>query len=334
MNSRRQLVTSTTALGLAAAMPRWSMAQSAPWPSRPINALVGYPAGGGTDVAARALEPEMRKQLGQPLVITNVPGAAGTIAMQRMLSAPRDGYSIAFVAGTDLILMPWAMPNPGYALRDVKLVGVMLETPFVVCTRTDIKAATLDELASMHEIGKKTPLRYGSFGEGSQPHLIFDGIAQRLKIDAIHVPYKGMQPVAADMAGGHIDLAVLPLAGPLPGLLQAGKLRPIAVLTPDRLPSLPSVPTVLETRRADLRDVLTQAWFGLVAPSDTPSEVMERLNRAFAQAVASAPFQDFVRQFGGIRVEPLSLQAADAYYRRDTELLKRLFDTLSPPRKE
>jgi tripartite-type tricarboxylate transporter receptor subunit TctC len=334
MNIRRQLIAGAAALSASASWSRWAYAQSTAWPSKPINALVGYPAGGGTDVAARSIEPEMRKQLGQAMVITNAPGAAGTIAMQRMLAAPRDGYTVAFVAGTDLILMPWAMPNPGYALRDVKLVGVMLETPFIVCTRPDSKAATLDELAAQHEVGRKAPVRYASFGDGSQPHLIFDGIAQRLRIDAVHVPYKGMQPVAADLAGGHIDVAVLPLAGPLPGLLESGKLKPIAAVTRERLSSLPAVPSVMESKRADLGDVLTQAWFGLVAPADTPADVLERLNRAFAVAVASAPFQEFVRKFGGIRVEPLSLKAADDYYRRDTELLKRLFDKLSPPRKD
>lgn len=333
MNTRRHLLSGAAAIGALGSIPGWVSAQASAWPSKPISALVGYPPGGGTDVAARTLEPEMRKHLGQSMVISNAPGAAGTIAMQRMLAAPRDGYTVAFVAGTDLILMPWAMPNPGYALRDVKLIGVMLETPFVVCTRPDLKAANLDELAAQHEVGRNTPLRYASFGDGSQPHLIFDGIAQRLRIDAIHVPYKGMQPVAADLAGGHIDVAVLPLAGPLPGLLQSGKLRPIAAVTRERLPSLAAIPTIMEAKRGDLRDVLTQAWFGLVAPADTPPDVLERLSRAFSAAVASAPFQDFVRQFGGIRVDPMSLQAADAYYRRDIDLLKRLFDTLSPPRK-
>ncbi|NBS66492.1 MAG: tripartite tricarboxylate transporter substrate binding protein, partial [Betaproteobacteria bacterium] len=248
MNIRRQLIAGAAALSASASWSRWAYAQSTAWPSKPINALVGYPAGGGTDVAARSIEPEMRKQLGQAMVITNAPGAAGTIAMQRMLAAPRDGYTVAFVAGTDLILMP--------------------ETPFIVCTRPDSKAATLDELAAQHEVGRKAPVRYASFGDGSQPHLIFDGIAQRLRIDAVHVPYKGMQPVAADLAGGHIDVAVLPLAGPLPGLLESGKLKPIAAVTRERLSSLPAVPSVMESKRADLGDVLTQAWFGLVAPAD------------------------------------------------------------------
>ena len=334
MNHRRSSIGRLAGLGAIAGLPGLAAAQSAAWPNRPITALIGYPAGGGTDVAARALEPELRRQLGQPLVITNAPGAAGAIAMQRMLAAPRDGYTVAFVAGTDLILMPWAMPNPGYALRDIRLIGVMVETPFVVCTRTDLKGADLDELAGLHAVGRKAPLRYASFGEGSQPHLIFDGIAQRLGIDAVHVPYKGMQPVAADLAGGHIDVAVLPLAGPLPGLLQSGKLRPIAAVTRERLPSLKAVPSVMETRRGDLRDVVSQAWFGLVAPSDTPPDALERLSRAAGTAIASAPFQEFVTQFGGIRVEPMSLAAADEYYRRDTDMLKRLYDKLSPPRKD
>jgi tripartite-type tricarboxylate transporter receptor subunit TctC len=319
-----------TVIGLMALAPIAAVAQSANWPTRPISALIGYPAGGGTDAAARALEAELRKQLGQPIVIQNLPGAGGAIAMQKLLSSPRDGYTIAIVAGSDLILTPMTLSNAGYQLSDVDVLVPMMQTPFVLAVRPDLDVKDLDDLVARHGSASQ-PLRYASNGEGSQTHLMTEGVAQRLGLQMVHVPYKGMPPMVSDLSGGHVDLAVLPMVGPVPNLVTSGKLRPIAVFSRERLPILKSVPTILETKKAKLDDVLSQIWIAIVAPKDIPTDVAARIAQGGAAAVASPAFGDFVAGIGATRFPTMTKEERTAFMTREVKILQSLANAVKRP---
>ena len=275
-------------LGLCAAF-----SARAAWPEKPIRIIVAFAPGSSTDIVARTLGEQLSAQIGRPVIVENKPGAGGNIATQQVMNAPADGYQLLFHS-VAYSVNPSLFSNAGYdALRDLQPVAMAAVTPNLLYVHPDVKAQTLAELLELARGGK---LAYASSGNGTTTHLgaelLFRGLA---KVDVTHVPH---QPAAATLAvvSGHVPIASTSMPPAVPHA-KAGRVRPIAVMSPKRSPALPDVPTVAELGYPGFE---ASTWFALFAPVKTPAEILDRLNLELNKALEARPVQD---RFGALSLE-------------------------------
>ena len=249
------------------------------FPDRPIRIVVPWPAGGSVDMATRMVSSQVAAGLGQPVVVENRPGAAGNIgAMAAAKSAP-DGYTL-LMATTPMIINSSLTKGTSVDLaRDFTPVSLLVNLNYVLVVNPSV-ANSVGELIAK---AKASPgqLSYASSGPGTQLHLIGEAFKRQAGIDIVHVPYKGAPPALTDMAGGVVQMMFpgFPVVEPL---LKAGRLKALAVVGSHRLPYLPGVPTLAE---AGVPGIESTEWYGVVAPTGTPAEVVARLNGEFAKVL-------------------------------------------------
>lgn len=270
------------ALGLTAASAQEK------YPNRPIKVLVPYAPGGATDITARIVGDEIQKITGQPVVILNKPGAFGLLAIDEMVKSAPDGYTLMIGNVSTNAITPILYSNKmsfNYE-KSVAAVTNLIDVPafMLVTTANDFPAKTVQELI---DYAKNNPgkVRYGTVGVGSYPHYDMAYFAKRAgDLDMVALPNKnGASGVIQDMLRGDVQAAFLNVASSA-GLVQAGKLRPIAVVNHTRLPDYPNIPTMQEVGYAD---VGTIAWNGLFAPAATPKPVLEALHAIVMKALSS-----------------------------------------------
>lgn len=259
-----------------------SLAQSTDsWPSKPIRIVVGYAPGGGTDIAARLFADALGKQLGQSVIVENRPGATGRIGTAHVAQAAPDGYTFLFGTAAELTIAPVTVKAMTYdPTRDLEPVSHVGWLPNVLVASTKFPPNSLQELiAYVREHPGK--VNYGSGGHYSQPHLI--GLQFNLAVgtDAVHVPYKGSGPMIADLTAGLVQYS-FSSPQPMVDMISTGRLKAIAVLSEERLPNMPSVPTMKE---AGLPDFVERNWLALMAPAGTSRVIVEKLNTATVSAL-------------------------------------------------
>ncbi|MDO9089043.1 MAG: tripartite tricarboxylate transporter substrate binding protein [Burkholderiaceae bacterium] len=293
--SRRRVLGAAGAAVAASALPAASFADT--WPSRPVRAIIPWPAGGPTDVVSRMLMTRLSTRLGQPIVIDNRPGGNGIIGLAAAAKSPADGYSLLIAdIGSSTILPALRRDLPYDTLRDFAPVSLMVSASVVLFVRDSLPVRSLAELIAY---AKASPgkLNYGSVGQGSSFHLATELLKARAGIDMKHVPYKGGPPLITDFMAGRIDVSFLSTAS-VPQAIRAGSnLRPLAVSTQKRNPMLPNLPTIAETLPG--YDVST--WFGLLAPTGTPRPIVDRLQQELAVVVK---MPDIIEQMRGHGQEP------------------------------
>lgn len=279
----------------------------AAFPDKPIRIVVAFAPGSSTDIVARAIAEQLQASVGQTVVVENRPGAGGNIATQGVMNAPADGYTLLFHS-VAYSVNPSLYPNAGYdALNDLQGVAMAAVTPNLIYVHPDVKANNLAELIALARGGK---MAYASSGIGTTTHLgaelLFKGLA---KVDVTHVPF---QPAAATQAAvsGQVPIASTSMPPAVPHA-KAGRVRPIAVMSPKRSPALPDVPTVAESGYPGFE---ASTWFALFAPGKTPADVLDRLNAEVNKALASKPVAD--------RFATLSLEAQ----RLDRPALRRYLE--------
>ncbi len=263
-----------TAVGGAA------MAQSA-YPSRPLTLVVPFPAGGALDIVARALADEMRKHLGQPVIVENRAGAGGTLGSGIVARAAPDGYTMLLGSVATHAIGPGVYRNLSYdALKDFAPITQVTASPLLVASSATLKVATLPELlaAARAQPGK---LNFGSTGNGTAVHLAGELLKSSANLDVVHVPYKGGGEAMTALITGEAAYMVVNVELVLPQV-RGGKARALAVTGNRRLAALPDVPTLREAGVAGA-DVTT--WFGLFAPAGTPKAAVDRLQRDAAIAL-------------------------------------------------
>jgi tripartite-type tricarboxylate transporter receptor subunit TctC len=256
-------------------------AQGQSWPSKPIRLVVPFAPGGSSSIVARSVGAEMEKGLGQPIVIDNRPGGGGNVAMQEVARAEPDGYTLIIGHLGTLAVNPFMYEKlPFDTNGDFAAVSLLVKVPNIFVVHADVPAKDLRELVAL---AKKDPgkLFYGSAGNGSSGHLVFEYLKLLAGVDIVHVPYKGTGPNLQDLLAGRTQ-ATSAGTPPLMPHVKAGKLRAIAVAGAKRLQVLPDVGTVAEQGFPGFE--ATQ-WYGINAPAKTPAAIIQRLAAEAAKAV-------------------------------------------------
>lgn len=261
------------------------------YPVRPVRMLVGYPPGGGMDTIARVLAPKLAESLGQQLVIENRPGASGGVAAEALANAPADGY-VLMLAESGTLALPSV--NPRVTLDPVRQfapVGGVCMLPMAFVVNAAFPAASTQELIAAL---KASPGKYSyaSPGVGTLQHLAFELFKRRAGVDALHVPYKGASAMMPDIISGQVPIGVISALAAM-GPARAGRIRTLAVTSPQRLASAPDWPTISET----LPGFSAAPNVFVVAPATTSQAVISRLNRAIRGALASPEVEEsFAKQ--------------------------------------
>jgi tripartite-type tricarboxylate transporter receptor subunit TctC len=289
------------------------------WPSKPLRVVMGFPPGTTVDVLMRPIAQRLSESLGQQMVLDNRAGATGIIAIEMVVRAPADGYTLLATPGSALTSSPQMHAKMTFdTLRDLKPVVQIGAFSYVLIAHPGVPAKTVRELVALAR-ARPGLLTFGSTGVGSGFHLAGELLKSMAKIDLTHVPYKGGPAVVTDMLGGRIDLMFYSLAVVQPQI-RAGRLRAIAVTGLTRDPLLPEVPTVAE---AGLPDFEIGGWHGLFAPAATPAAIVEQLNAAVLRILATPEIQDLwkAQGMGIVRGSP---DAFAAVVRGDYEKYGRL----------
>jgi tripartite-type tricarboxylate transporter receptor subunit TctC len=287
-----------------------AMAQS--WPSKTIRWIVPFAPGGANDITARSIAERLSSALGQPVVIENRAGAAGTIGMDFVAKSAPDGYTVLSSSDT-ITLAPHLYPNINFhPLRDFIAVTQLGSQPVVIAAHPSLGVQTLGELVEL--VKAKPGLAYATAGAGSQQHIAAEWFAKKAGIQLTHVPYKGGGQAVIDFIGGQVPLAVLG-AAPLMPYYKSGRVKLLAQTTHARSPSLPDIPTLEELGFADL--VIVQ-WQGVFLPARTPKEIVARLHAEIVKALAEPKVREYFLQNG---LEPVgdSQTAFTAVVRTDYE---------------
>jgi tripartite-type tricarboxylate transporter receptor subunit TctC len=245
-----------------------------------VRIIVGFPAGGVTDITARVTGQWLSERLGQQFVIENRPGAATNIATEAVIRAPADGYTLLLANATNAINATLYERLNFDFIRDVVPIASIVETPFVMVVNPSFSAKTVPEFI---EYAKANPgkLSMASAGSGSAPHVAGELFKMMADINMPHVPYRGDAPAITDLIGGQVQVYFATMGGSIE-YIRGGKLRPLAVTTTTRSAALPDIPTMADF----LPGYEATAWLGLVAPKNTPAEIAEKLNKEINTALA------------------------------------------------
>jgi tripartite-type tricarboxylate transporter receptor subunit TctC len=258
------------------------------YPARAVTMIVPFAPGGTTDVIARIVADALRGPLGQAVIVDNRGGAGGTIGTAALVKAAPDGYAIGMGTASTLAINPAVYRNLSFDVtRYLAAIGNVAAVPNIMTIHPALPArdmAAFIAYARAHN-GK---LSYGSAGTGSVSHLMGEQFRLAIGVEIVHVPYRGVGPALNDAVGGQIQVMYDNLPSTLP-LVQAGRLRALAVSSPDRLAALPEVPTF---RELGLDDLDWMAFFGLVAPAGTPAAIVGRLNAALKAVLAGPELKD------------------------------------------
>ena len=272
------------ALGLAA-----PDVTAQPFPGKPIRFIVPYPPGGNTDIVARFYGEKLAERLGQPVVIDNRGGAAGTLGVGLAVKAPNDGYTIVIGDLGSMVIAPLANPTVPYTYKDFAPVGILADVSIVVSANPKSPDASIGDFLARAK-AQPGKLTYGTSGVGAPSHLAMENLKSMTGVDILHVPFKGGAQAVAALLGEQVDIVV---DGAAMSQVKAGKLKALAVTGP-RLPALPDVPGIGET----IPDFSFTNWWGLLAPAGAPADVVKRLN-AEINAVAVMPdVRDKLRDLG------------------------------------
>jgi len=265
-------------LGVTFAAAQACMASD--YPNKPIKMVIPYTPGGSIDTVGRMVAVQLQRQLGQPIVIENLPGASGVLGSLNVKKAKADGYTLLFNASSQ-VYMPLVVAKKTYdAEQDFTAVGQIGYVPLIVAVNNDVPAKSLAEFASLV---KANPGKYtwATSGLGTTSHLSEEMINRALKLNMEIIAYKGAVPQLTDVVGGHVSAAVSPMPG-VRSFVQAGRLRALAVTSKTRVANMPDVPTVAES---GIPGFELLSWYGIWGPADMPVAVTNRLNAEIAKAV-------------------------------------------------
>ena len=300
---------------LGAAVCSAAMAQ---YPARPVHLIVPIPPGGAPDIAARLLGAKLSESLGQPVVIENKVGSNGNIASEYVARAAPDGYTLALIADSQVVINPHIYSKMSFdTLRDLAPVSTVASNQFVLAINPSLPPKTFPEFI---EYAKKAnpPLAYASGGNGSQHHLTMEMLKRRAGIELLHIPYRGGSPATMATVSG--ETAAMWAGSSNAPQIKAGRLRALAMSGASRSAQYPDLPTIGEFYPGFANSI----WLGIFAPAGLPEPVLERLRGELKRALESPEIKQRFNSAGGL--EPLALPAEEfaALIRRDYEKYGRV----------
>ena len=297
-HSRRQFVQLVSA---AAAVPLARVARAQTYPNRPLRLIVGFSAGGPTDITARLIGQWLFERLGQQCIIENRPGAGSNIAAEMVVNAPADGYTLLILGATNAINATLYEKLNFNFIRDIAPIAGLVRVPLVMEVHPAVPAKTVPEFIAY---AKANPgrINMGSGGNGTTLHVSGELFKLMAGLDMVHVPYRGAGPMLIDLIGGQVQVAFDPMPSSIE-YIRAGKLRPLAVTTAERSQALPDLPTVGDF----VAGYEASSWYGIGAPRGTPAEIIERLNRGINAGLADPKLKARLADLGAM---PLTTTAA------------------------
>lgn len=310
MHRRNLLLTSLVCAAAFAATPAAVRAEA--YPTKPIRLVVGYAAGGSTDVIARIVGQQLAEELGQPVVIDNKPGAGASIASDFVAKSAPDGYTLFMGTIANTINTTLYRRLPFDFERDFAPISLVATVPNVLVVNPGVPAKTVQEFIALAK-AKPGEIYFASSGSGSSIHLSGELFNMVADVKMVHVPYKGSAPAVVDLMGGQVQAMFDNLSSSLPHV-KAGKLRALAVTSATRSPAAPDIPTMAE---AGLPDCEVLSWFALMAPAKTPQPIIDRLNAATVKLLGQEDVKQKLAVLGADPA-PSTPQALGALIRSET----------------
>lgn len=274
-----------------AAQATFAAAQA--WPSKPIRLIIGFPPGGGADGVARPVAEALSKELGQPVIVDNRPGAGTTIAASAAATAAPDGYTLFMHNSSIYGSLQAVFRDYKFQPKDFTPISRWTTGPLVVAVPSTLPVKTLDELIAMAR-AQPGKLNYASSGVGGGTHLPGLLFVNAAKLDMVHVPYKGGAPALLDLVGGNVQMMVVQPTSR--EQITSGQLRALAVSSSERSRHYPDVPTV---DQAGVRGYQSVAWYGVIGPKDMPPEILKKISDEVVKAIATEPVRRVIDSQGG-----------------------------------
>jgi len=295
-----------------------NVAQAQAFPTKPITLMVPYPVGGLSDVIARKVNVPLGKALGQPVIVDNLGGASGSIAAQKVLNAPSDGYMLFQGSPNELIFAPLAISSAKYKPEDFRQIHRIALAPMAIIARADLPANNADELAAYAIKAAKDgkSMTYGSVGIGSFYHLLGEQMSKFIGAPMLHVPYKGGADVLKDMIGGQVDIFITPYGAPQVELAKTGKVKFITATSLTRGPLMPQLATTTESKA--LKGFTAEIGTGYFVKRDTPEPVVQALHKALQAVLGDADYLASSAALGQVTSPLQSLEVANKAFVDET----------------
>jgi tripartite-type tricarboxylate transporter receptor subunit TctC len=290
------------------------------YPDRPVRLIVGFPPGGSSDTVARVVAQSLSPLLGQPVVVENKPGAGGVIGSDLVAKAAPDGYTLLLATAGHSTAAAMMAKLPFDAVRDFAWITTITTYPFVIATAADSPIKSLPDMIAR---AKAAPgrLSYSSAGVGTSHHLLGEWLTAEAGIEMLHVPFKGGTSPVTEVVAGRVDVMFETMTLVLPHL-KSGRLRALAVTSPEPKDYLPDVPPAAKT----VPGVVFQSWLGIAAPAGTPPAVVERLNRELRKVLDEAEVQKRLSALGGGSA-PIAPDLMRAQVQTEVERWKKLVES-------
>ncbi len=287
-------------------------AQSADsYPVKPVRLVTPFPPGGGTDILARALAPRMSESLGGSVIVENRSGAGGLVGIEAVARATPDGYTLLLVSGS-LTIIPSLFPNVRYdPVKDFTPVTLATRQPYIAVVHPSLPAKNIRELIALAR-ARPGQVTYASAGSGGAGHLGMELLKTMVKVNIVHIPYKGSGPALIDVLGGHVSLMFASAPSAMPHI-KTGRLRALAMTGSQQSAAVPGVPTIAES---GLPGFETYGWYGVLAPAGTAPPIIARVHGAIIKAMAAPEVMERIVADGSEAVAGTPEQFAD-YIKRD-----------------
>ncbi|MGO3123595.1 MAG: Bug family tripartite tricarboxylate transporter substrate binding protein [Advenella sp.] len=293
------------------------------YPSRkPISLIVPYPAGGASDYSARIFSDVIGKAIGQTVIVENIGGATGVIAANRLLKLPDDGYQIFHGSPNELILPPLVNKSVKFKSEDFELVQPITTATLVVLARRGLDVDNLDDVVRLAQQKGRAPVTYATVGIGSLYHMIGERLRKELDLNLQHVPYQGGGPALTDVAGGQVDLAILPFTVSMVHQQAQGRFKIVSALSNEVPDALKSIPLIKESKL--VKNVDYRISGGYFVKTGTPAHEKNALRKAIGTALQDPEVRQKLQHEGRLVAQPMSAQESDAYWTTEISKLREL----------